>query len=76
MNYLRNIEIESHTSDGYVTLLTKGETSGIAFEMIDGSVMVNMTEFCEFCEREDVSLSPTDRDSLLSSVKAEISATI
>jgi hypothetical protein len=76
MNYLRNIEIESHASAGYVNLLTEGETSGIAFEMIDGNVMVNMTEFREFCEREDVSLSQSERDSLLQSIETEIAETL
>ena len=76
MNYLRNIEIESHASAEYVNLLTEGETSGISFEIIEGNVMVNMTEFHEFCEREDVSLSREERDSLLSSIETEIAETM
>jgi len=75
VTYLRNIEIESHSSGGYVNLLTKAASTAIAFEMIDGNVMVNMTEFREFCERDDVSLSSAERDSLLSSIETEIAET-
>ena len=70
--YLSNIEIETHTSDGYVSLTTKTGSTAIAFEIIDGNVMVNMTEFRAFCEREDVSLSSTECDELLSSIEMEI----
>lgn len=76
MNYLRNIEIESHASSGSVHLLTDGETSGIAIDVIDGNVMVNMSEFHEFCKREDVSLSREERDSLLESIETEVAATV
>lgn len=76
LTYLRNIEIESHASNDYVNLLTAGEPASISFEVVDGSVMVNMTEFRDFCERDDVSLSDTERDELLSSIEAEIGDTL
>lgn len=76
MNYLRDIEIESHASEGYVNLLTDGETSPIEFEMVRDEVMVNMHQFRQFCERDDVSLSLQERDELLSSIETEISSTV
>ncbi len=76
MNYLRNIEIESHASEGYVNLLTDGETSSVDFEMVQNEVMVNMNQFREFCDRADVSLSLEERDSLLSSIESEIACTL
>ena len=74
--FLSDIEIESHVSEGYVNLTTKTESSSIAFEVTDGSVMVNMTEFKNFCDRDDVSLSPSERDDLLNSIEIEIGDTL
>jgi hypothetical protein len=76
MNYLRNIEIESHASEGYVNLLTDGETSSVEFEIVRDVVMVNMHQFRQFCERDDVSLSLEERDELLSSIESEIGCTL
>jgi hypothetical protein len=75
MNYLRNIEIESHASNGYVNLLTEGATSAIEFEMVRDEIVVNMHQFRQFCERDDVSLSLEERDSLLASIETEIAET-
>ena len=74
--FLSDIEIESHVSEGYVILTTKTESEAIAFEVTDGTVMVNMTEFKNFCERKDVSLSPSEREDLLSSIETEIGDTL
>lgn len=74
--FLSDIEIESHASEGYVNLTTKTDSASISFEVIDGSVMVNMTEFLAFCERHDVSLSPSERDDLLSSIEIEVGVTM
>ena len=72
--FLSDIEIQSH--DGYVILTTKTEPSAITFEILDGSVMVNMTEFRTFCNRDDVSLSSSERDDLLNSIEIEIGETL
>lgn len=76
MNYYRNIEIESHANSGYMNLLTGGETSPVTCQMIDGVVMVNMTEFAEFCNREDVSLSDTEKSNLLCAIETEFAETL
>lgn len=73
--FLSDIEIENHTSKGYVNLTTKTESSSISFEMIDGTVYVNSNEFNAFCNREDVSLSNSEKDDLLNSIEMEIGDT-
>jgi hypothetical protein len=72
--FLSDIEIQSH--DGYAILTTKTEPSAVTFEVSDGSVMVNMTEFKNFCDRDDVSLSSSERDDLLNSIEIEIGDTL
>ncbi len=76
MNYLRNIEIESHASEGYVNLLTDGETSSVGFEIVRDEVRVHMEQFRQFCHRDDVSLSIEEMDELLSSIESEIACTL
>jgi hypothetical protein len=69
---LRNIETELHFEDGYIILTTKTESGCIAFDIIEGNVMVNMTDFKTFCEREDVSLSESERSELLAYIECTI----
>ena len=76
MNYYRSIEIESHANAGYVNLLTDGETSSIECELADTNVLVNTTQFGEFCNRDDVSLSATEKADLMSAIETEFAETI
>lgn len=75
MNYtqLRNIETQLHFDDEYVSLTTLKETGCITFRIDDGAILVNMTEFAEFCERDDISLSESERVELLEYIEDTIS---
>jgi hypothetical protein len=77
MHTYRSIEVESHTSDGYVNLVSRGDTLGsVSFaanpdagrEAYD----VNMIEFDNVVSREDVSLSEAERMSLLDAILEQI----
>ena len=77
MNYLRDIEVESHASEGYVNILTRtGEPSCVEFYFVRDDVVVNPLHFQQFVERDDVSLSMDERMKLLAHIEEEIRNTI
>ena len=72
MNFLRNLQV-TRLNDDTVAIEQSNRTTDIHYEIQptdEGTVvMVNMTEFRRFCDTDDVSLSPTERDNLLMHVE-------
>lgn len=58
-------DIEAQKMGDYLRVTLKDRTTTIDFEITDGIVMINMTDFNHLVSGDDVSLSASDRDDLL-----------
>jgi hypothetical protein len=70
LTYLSGIDVSADIDS--VTLQTKTHPTSISYEITDGVILVNMTEYRAFCTREDISLSDSEVRDLLDWMESEI----
>ena len=70
LTYLSDLDVSADSNS--VTVETKSHPTSVSYEITDGVILVNMTEYRAFCHREDVSLSASEIRELLEWIEMEI----